>query len=313
MIVALDCETPDLLWESPVIGFSTYDGETSWWWPRYQFENLREYLSEAKTIIMHNAKFDLQKAILEEVWPSSWLTVIDTEAIAHLLDEHQLKGLKTLAKSILGESTDEAEKLKAVRKELGLTKADGFGKIPEEILIPYALKDAEYTYNLYLRLWPQLEKHTDLLELFWKEMDLTWALLDMEARGMAVDVEYLQSTLKEYSSKRLTLELELRDLVGREDFNPRSDDQVREYLNAQGIHSGVKTAKSKKESFAAEVLAGIDHPFAEKLLSYKKINKLCNTFLGPMLEEQANGILHVNIRQHGTVTGRVSSGEVDRE
>lgn len=314
MVVALDCETPDLLWDSRVIGFSTYNGDKALWWtPKYGFDDLVDYLSHYDTIIMHNAKFDLQKLMLEGIWGKlSHPDVVDTEAMAHLLDEHRLKGLKTLAKVILGEETDEAEKLKAVRKELGLKKSDGFAQIPVDVLIPYALKDAEYTYKLYEVLWPALERK-ELLELFWKEMELTFALLEMEGRGMAVDTIYLQEAYRAYNSQALRAELELRDMVGREDFNPRSDDQVREFMNAQGIHSTVLTEKSKKESFNADVLKTIDHPFAVKLLHYKKDNKLCNTFLGPMLEEQVDGLLHVNIRQHGTVTGRVSSGEVDRE
>jgi DNA polymerase-1 len=267
-----------------------------------QAAEVKTLLSEADELVFHNAKFDMQKLALVGLFVPDErdpLTVHDTEAIAHLLDENRPKRLKALAKSVLGEETDEAEAIRAAKKEVGLRAKDGYHLLPREVVVPYALKDAEFTLRLWHELYPKLAEHDDLLGIYSTEQRLCFVLLEMERNGMALDLEYVESTAKAYAGKALKLEMDIRDFVGSEEFNPNSPKQVTEAFLALGY---------ELESTSKESLREINHPLAEKLLELRTTKKMHGTYLKPMLEEQRDGVIHPNFRQHGAKTGRMSSG-----
>lgn len=262
----------------------------------------RMLLSGADELVFHNAKFDMQKLALVGLFVPDErdpLTVHDTEALAHLLDEHRPKGLKALARDVLGEETDEQEAIRAAKKEAKLRAKDGYHLLPREVVVPYALKDAEFTLRLWHEFYPKLSKHDDLLRLYQTEQRLCFVLLEMEGRGMALDLAYVESTAKSYKGKSLALELDIRDMVGSEEFNPNSPKQVTEAFDALGI---------SLESTSKESLRAVDHPLAQKILELRTINKMHSTYLKPLLEESRDGIIHPWFRQHGAKTGRMSSG-----
>lgn len=274
--------------------------------------------------VFHNAKFDLQKLIAAEVITRQqvrWERLHDTEAIAHLLDEQQLKGLKTLAVSHLnwtdvievpyksgpraktGETRPvSAEKyaVDSARRKLKLTKDDGYDKLPREVVIPYALKDAELTLELFYYLYPLLMgKDEELIALYEREMRLSVALLDVELAGLAVDIHYVKRTIKDLSRQLLTTELEIKALTGE----PWKDHHT--YIMPHFETLGIKADDSQKAT-----LKELDHPFAKAILEWRRVKKLRDYFLA-IERENVNGILHPNFRQHGTKTGRMSSGEAE--
>ena len=266
---------------------------------------LAPILAGAEELVFHNAKFDLQKlALAGLISPDSLdpLSVYDTECLAHLLDEHRRKGLKFLAREILGEETDEEEVIRKERRRLKLTKKDGYDKLPREIIEPYARKDAEFTLRLHDLLRPQVEGSENLSRLNRLEQRLTLTLLRMETRGMGVAVEYVEETAREYASKALTLELFIRDMVGTEEFNPASPKQVGEAFAELGI---------ALESTDKATLGTTDHALAKAILELRTLKKMHGTYLKAILDEQRDGILHPSYRQHGTRTGRMSSGSYD--
>jgi DNA polymerase I-like protein with 3'-5' exonuclease and polymerase domains len=310
--VAIDTETEGVEWEHrPFCMTATWrDSEGELVSHYYELSESDDYseankvLRMADYLVMHNAKFDLQKLILVGLLDLGGLQsdrIHNTECIAHLLDEQRLKGLKFLAREILGEDTDEEKVLAQARRDNKLTKADGYDKLPREVVIPYAIKDTEYTLRLFETLYPQLQKHKDLLALYAQEQRLELVLLHMETMGMALDMEYLEGAVKQYAMNILQTELDIQDIAG-EDFNPNSPKQVIDWFLANGI---------ALEGTAREVLEPVSHPLAEKILHLRDLKKVHGTYLKPMLQEQRNGILHPNFRQHGTKTGRMSSGGVD--
>lgn len=264
-------------------------------------EALKSILASTEHLVFHNAKFDLQKLALvglinpDELDP---LKVWDTECLYHLLDEHGVKRLKVLAKEILNEETDEDEVLKVERRKHKLRKEDGYHNLPRDVLIPYALKDAEFTIRLFWKLQGRVLDNPDLSRLLRLEQKLTFTLLRMESRGMGVDLDYTTSTTKTYASEALAKEMEIRDLT-YEEFNPQSPKQIAEYF----ITHGIKLTGTDKAS-----LKGLNHPLSEAILQLRKLKKMHGTYLKPMLMEQQDGIIHPSFRQHGTRTGRMSSG-----
>lgn len=263
-------------------------------------------LHEAEELVFHNAKFDLQKLELAGVLDSNTLDplrVFDTECLAHLLDEHRRKGLKFLAHELLGEETDEDSVIRQWFRKNKLKKKDGYDKLPREIVEPYARKDAEFTIRLHDLLRPQVERSEDLSRLLRLEQRLTFVLLRMERNGMGIAQEYVEETAREYATKALSLELAIRDSVGIESFNPNSPKQLQEAFAALGI---------ELESTNKATLSELDHKLGEQILELRTLKKMHGTYLSAILEEQRDGVLHPSYRQHGTRTGRMSSGEAER-
>jgi DNA polymerase-1 len=262
-------------------------------------------LDSANKWVFHNPKFDIQKLVLIELISRSDVSaerIEDTEACSHLLDEHRLKGLKFLARELLGEETDEDEVLKVERRKLKLKKEDGYHLLPREVIMPYALKDAEFTLRLWELLRPEIAKSEDLDALYRHEMELSLTLMDMEAKGMGVDVPYVEASAKEYNTRILAQRILIQDMTGNEDFNPNSPKQILEAFAELGIELEATNKLS---------LRGEEHPLAKAILELRSLAKMHGTYLLAILNEQRDGKMHPWFRQHKPVTGRLASGGVE--
>jgi DNA polymerase-1 len=275
-----------------------------------------DYSDVARIILMgtpkcvfHHAKFDLHKLLLAGIIGRHEIKADrfeDTEALAHLADEHQRKGLKYLAREYLGESTDEEKELKAAMRKAKLRLEEGYHLLPREVLIPYAKKDPELTLRLYSLFRPEVEKHSDLWGLYLHEKEVTLTLLDMERRGLRIDLDYVNGELGRLSSEVMSLEQRIEEIVGKPigknaetEFNPASNPQLAVYFTSKGYES---------DSYDKHFLKDCPDPLAQVLTEYRSAVKLKNVYFLAIRDEQRDGILHPHYRQHGTVTGRMSSG-----
>jgi DNA polymerase I-like protein with 3'-5' exonuclease and polymerase domains len=282
-------------------------------------EFAREIISGTPVWVFHNAKFDLQKLLLAGVIRRHEITTTrfeDTEALAHLDNSLRLKGLKFLSAELLGDTKEEEEALKVAMRKHKLKLEDGYHLLPREVLIPYAVKDTNKTVRLWDNLAPKVKQHPELWELYLHEKEVTLALLDIEARGLRIDVDYVTKTLGELSGDFMQAEQRISELVGKPvgkdtkagEFNPGSAPQLAEYFQEKGYESNFKTKKGAP-SYGKEFLAGCDDPLGPLLTEYRRVAKLKNTYFLAMRDEHRDGILHPHFRQHGTRTGRFSSGE----
>lgn len=315
-LLAIDTETTGVAWDDDAfmisVAFMSEDAEmhSRVWdareesslpgsWYDIITETIPNLFNSHDKIIMHNAKFDIQKLLRLGVSKDYFTDTNrweDTQAIAHLYNEQESTALKYLAKKYLGEETDENEALKAYRRKNKLTKADGYDKIPYEILAPYAAKDAEYTLRLYHTLnGPWMVRSADLYEM---EKELTIALLDIEAAGLRVDADYVKENRREYGDRIYKLKCRIGDIAG-EEFNPQSHQQVTAALKERGF---VVSSTSK------DTLSSLDDELAQLILQLREANKIKTTYFDALFNEAREGLLHPNFRQHGTRTGRMSSG-----
>jgi DNA polymerase I-like protein with 3'-5' exonuclease and polymerase domains len=284
-------------------------------------ELLQQILRHVPTWVMHNAKFDLQKLLL--VGAITWDDVRehrieDTQTMAHLLNENRPKALKKLAVSVLGwDDTVEVEiksgpnkgqkrrvpreehHLAAVRRKLKLKKEDGYHLLPREALVPYALRDTDFTLLLYEELRPQLERQdADLQNLYEREMQLKLVLLRMIERGMGVDCEYLREKTSEYGVRVMRAWQRVVDLTGNADLNPQSPKQLIEAFAKRGV---------VLESTAEHVLRELDDDLARAIIEYRSDKKMHTTYLVALLAEQRDGVVHPWFNEDGARTGRMSS------
>ena len=309
-LLAIDTETTGVGWDDEAFMISLATQEWSHVYDKRLCEHGKDWdeavetvstmLIDCDKIIMHNAKFDIQKLCRLGIPLSVFKDKFeDTQALAHLINEQQSTGLKYLARTVLGEETDEDEVLKVWRRKNKIKKEEGYEPIPNEILAPYAAKDAEFTLRLYTSLWPRLPE--TMRELYSTEKALTLCLLDIEARGMRVNTKYVKTQRKEYGDRIYKLKYRISELVGAE-FNPQSPKQVLEALNERGF---VVSSTSK------EALAELDDELASLIVELREANKIKATYFDGLDAEARGGILHPNFRQHGTRTGRMSSGAAE--
>lgn len=284
---------------------------------------LRDMLVGTGQVVAHNAKFDQTKALLMGALSWSEMEQIewhDTQTIYALLDENSTKGLKELAVRVLhyddtisvpyksgpkkGQTRQvpkEKHQLDEARRALKLTKADGYHLLPREVLIPYALRDTEFTLLLYEALMPRLRALNDprLLKLYEDSMRLKLVLLRMEADGFALDIPYLEQIASEYGVRVMEKWDRVVSLVGDPEFNPRSPAQVQDAF----AHRGVALDNTQEKT-----LLGLDDELAAALLDYRSDFKMHQTYLTGLLREQKDGIVHPHFNAEGARTGRMSSG-----
>lgn len=265
---------------------------------------VRACLAQATTWVFHNAKFDLQKLTLGNLVNGPPEQLHDTQTIFNLINENERKALKILAAKVLGEETDEDEKLKKVRRNLKLTKDDGYHLLPREVVIPYAMKDTEYTLRLYEKLWPRFQRMVEddpqLLDVYNEELRVSEVLRRWEATGIRLDLEYLQETTDMYSIKVMEGWGRIQKLTGVSDPKfPNSPTQLLKAFEARGL-----TLEDTKES----TIKQLDDDLARELLQYRSDMKMHKTYLKNLLDEQVDGIIHPWFNPTGARTGRMSSG-----
>ncbi|MBT5535470.1 hypothetical protein HOK31_20550, partial [Candidatus Poribacteria bacterium] len=144
-----------------------------------------------KRLVFHHAKYDV--TVLERHGlPLAGEDVFDTMLAAHLLDENRPKGLKRLARDLLGEDPVEYADLS---DQLSLFEAT-----PE--LAEYACADADYTFRLYEMFRPELDATPTLARLYDEyELPTMWVVQRMERAGIRVDTDHLSVVGDRYRAR----------------------------------------------------------------------------------------------------------------
>ncbi len=142
------------------------------------------------------------------------------------------------------------------------------------------------------------------------ELPLAGVLARMEARGIALDVPYLEEMGESVRDRMATLKAEIYTQAG-EEFNLNSPPQLRTILYDQlGLQPGKKTPKGEL-STDASVLEKLReaHPIVDALLRWRELDKLNSTYLEalPRLVDPRDGRVHTTFVQTSAATGRLSS------
>jgi DNA polymerase I len=142
------------------------------------------------------------------------------------------------------------------------------------------------------------------------ELPLASVLARMEARGVRLDVPYLEEMGESVRDRMATLNAEVFRHAGQE-FNLNSPPQLREILYDQlGLQPGKRTPKGELSTDASVLEKLRDaHPIVDALLSWRELDKLNSTYLEalPKLVDPKDGRLHTSFNQTVAATGRLSS------
>jgi DNA polymerase-1 len=142
------------------------------------------------------------------------------------------------------------------------------------------------------------------------ELPLASVLARMEARGVRLDVAYLEEMGESVRDRMATLHAEVFRHAGQE-FNLNSPPQLRAILYDQlGLQPGKRTPKGELSTDASVLEKLRDaHPIVDDLLSWRELDKLNSTYLEalPKLVDAKDGRLHTSFNQTVAATGRLSS------
>jgi DNA polymerase I len=245
----------------------------------------------------HDAK-ELERSVIGSEGSVDGIA-FDTMLAAYLLDpaaaEYGLRALceKQLGADVLGQIEDEEE-------------GQLFSQEPWRAVAGEAAAVA--------LLAPVLEEQIDsqglrgLLEDV--ELPLSSVLARMEARGVRLDVAYLQEMGESVRSRMAELNSEIYRSAG-EEFNLNSPLQLRKILyDKLGLQPGKKTPKGELSTDASVLEKLRDmHPIVDALLSWRELDKLNSTYLEalPRLVDPRDGRIHTTFNQAVAATGRLSS------
>jgi DNA polymerase I-like protein with 3'-5' exonuclease and polymerase domains len=297
---------------------------------------VREAYDTAKDgLLFHSAKFDLD--CIEThfgIAPPPWDKWHDSVFALYLDDPHARDfGLKPSAERLLGMAPDERDTVadwltteqpvEGVRIGRGANSKHPPGKYiayaPPEVVGPYANGDVVRTEALFEKLYPSIVAR-GMLPAYDRERRLMPALLDMERRGVPVDVARLRADVAKYRGVMGRLETWLRKRLGiGPDVNLDSDQQLCAALLSVGaadpaLMGITKTGKVKMDK--AALAAGVaDLPLAAVLRYLTQIKTCLGTFMESWLEtaEASGGLIFTSWNQTrggakgGTRTGRLSS------
>jgi len=188
-----------------------------------------------------------------------------------------------------------------------------FNQIALEQASPYAAEDADVTLRLHQTLWPQLEQHSGLLQVFRDiEMPLVPILSKMERTGVKIDGNLLAQQSLDLAKRIAEIEQEAYQMAGKE-FNLSSPKQLQEILFEQMGLPVLKKTPTGTPSTAEEVLAelALDYEFPKLITEHRGLSKLKSTYTDklPLSVNPVTGRVHTSYHQAVAATGRLSSTE----
>jgi DNA polymerase I-like protein with 3'-5' exonuclease and polymerase domains/intein/homing endonuclease len=262
------------------------------------------FLDGQKLCIMHNAKFDLQ--MLQMAGTRVYNKLCCTKVMAWIIDENRigrlnLKGKDSITYDLFGVMLE-------TYKESSLS-GSLFGK-DEEL---YGCDDTLYTHKLYERLLPDLEKQ-GLTKLFWEvEMQILPIVIDMELRGMYLDVPTLYALEKTLLEKHDAIAQDFYTKAGRR-INIGSTEQLSAFFFDElkwepkpGMERGKNGLYPTGEAILSKYAENDHLELAQLVLDYRGVLKLLQTYVRPLTKlavSDPKSRIHSTINQTGTVTGR---------
>tara|TARA_Y100000310_G_scaffold343187_1_gene449703 strand:- start:1138 stop:2907 length:1770 start_codon:yes stop_codon:yes gene_type:complete len=306
--VAVDTETTGLKWyEDRSFGVALAWDTQKIFIRNSQFgeKNIGKFLSDLykseKTVVMHNAEFDIhmiRESYGVEEFPNS---LIDTLRVSHILDTSADHSLKGWSETIYGDIASYWESL--VTEYRKKYKIKSYDLLPPDILDPYAANDAHLTKVLAYRFVPRVMSESP--KIFELEHALIPAIVDMEKEGLKIDLDYIYEQQQTLLQSQFKVEQKIFDLVGK-NLNPGSPKMISDYLYKQCGLPVVYNDEGRPTT-NNEALESIDHPVADAILEWRTVAKEENTYYSPYLQHEHKGRVYPHWNMCGTRSGRMSS------
>ncbi len=257
-----------------------------------------------KTLIGQNIKYDLE--VLKNYNVEIKNKLFDTMVAHFLIQPEGRHNMNVLAEQYLAYSPIQIETLIGKGKNQGSMRDAAIEAIKE-----YAAEDADVTIQLEKIFAPKL-KENKVEKLFNEvEIPLIHVLAGMEREGVRIDTNMLGEYSKQLEVEVVKVDDEIQKLAGTP-FNVSSPKQVGEILfEYLKIVDKPKKTKTGQYATGEDVLVKLvdKHPIINKILEYREVLKLKNTYVDtlPELVSKKTGRVHTSYNQVVAVTGRLSS------
>lgn len=291
--------------------------------PREWILKFSDLLGNPNTLwFMHNAKYDL--GLLTKEGLKFQGVIHCTEAIARVVRNDHLKYSLDACVERLGLKKSEAVE-KYIKEHKPYTKEEipgkdklhvnkHFWRVPFSVIAPYGLADGQITYALGLHQISELTTTAlstpcelpNVLRVLNNERKLTKTLFKMEQYGIRIDPEYCMTAASYEQAQYEKAEAEFEKLSGI----PFTDSN--KVLAHAFTKMGEEYPLTEKgnPSFTDDVLSTFTTPLARVVQDYRSSRKKCHTYYRNFLwHRDENNLVHANIRQGGTGTGRVSCSD----
>ena len=187
-----------------------------------------------------------------------------------------------------------------------------FAAVPLADAARYCAADSEIVLRLHDAFRPELEDHQLMRLLETIEMPLMPVLVDMESRGVCIDLTRLGEISRAFAGELTALERAIYHAAGT-DFNINSTPQLRHVLfekHQLPILKKTKTGPSTDYE-VLEQLAAMGHEVPRLLIEYRELSKLKSTYVDalPGFIHPQTGRIHTSFNQTGAATGRLSSSD----
>ena len=308
-MVAFDTETTSLERDKTIVGFSFAYNENAYYVPINHFYlGVPEQIDEksaiealnklfTKKIIGHNLKFDLNLVYqygIKKITP-----FMDTMILAWIIDPDKKVSLDALAKRYLDHTM--------ISFKDTVKKGENFSSVSLEEASKYASEDAYITLKLYEMLIDKLWNDEIKKEIDEVEIPFIDVLMNMENRGINIDIEYFKNLEIEIEKKLSTLTKEIYSLAG-EEFNINSTKQLAHILFEKLELPAKKKTKTGYSTNEAVLNSLKEYEIVQKLLEYRELFKLQSTYIKPLQNyAKKDGKIYTSFLQTGTATGRLSS------
>jgi DNA polymerase-1 len=187
-----------------------------------------------------------------------------------------------------------------------------FAAVPLADAARYCAADSEIVLRLRDAFLPELEDHQLVRLLETIEMPLMPVLVDMESRGVCIDLARLGEISRGFAGELAALERAIYQAAGTE-FNINSTPQLRQLLFEKHQLPVLKKTKTgpSTDYEVLEQLASMGHEVPRLLIEYRELSKLKSTYVDalPGFIHPLTGRIHTSFNQTGAATGRLSSSD----
>jgi DNA polymerase-1 len=278
-----------------------------------------------RRFFLQNAKFDMHHLAQIGLFLPDDCTIHDTAVVARILNNSLPSySLAYLSNHYLGDQKD--DQVMAYIEEHGLWEWEEvpdlqrrqkklfYYKVPDEIIIPYALKDARLTYDLaLLQLSMMFEWDNKLSDnrpksraVYETECEVTKVCFWMERHGVGIDRRFAEQCLDSEKQRFAEAAKGFADETATE--YKASAKSIIPALEARGVDTNQLPRTDKGNvQFDSKTLARIDDPVAKFVLDCKDSKSGINFYAGFLWHVDPEDRIHTDLRQQGTVTWRFSS------
>lgn len=268
-------------------------------------DEVRYVVSNAKTLICHNAQYDIGCLHRLNI-PYQDKIIVDTHILSKLYDNTLMSySLDNLSSDFLGQRKDYAA-LEEAAEQLSIRKYmshmdqlfEGF----PHLVAQYAKQDVELTYGLSQYLKKYL--YQEALDLIPFYSDLIKALVLWRSKGVRIDLNQAERSEAALHALKVSNHDIFKNYCG--DINIESTKQLSEAFRSLGLVPG--TSVKGGDSVDSKWRSSQDHPAITALDAAKKYNKLRREFVEGIVERAEDGRIYPEINIMGAAeTGRFSS------